>query len=148
MFQLDNHFDLPIYNIECSIFDYDIIKNKSYHKNNTPQPLIKVEDYKSARIVDVKFSEMRAKSYNTIDQIFPVKNCLYYGIIRARNQTVFAKMTILIIGKGDYFGFQIMDLKGNILKEDINKEMPKEISDKIKFRLNSIPTNISLLLEN
>nr|WP_314895590.1 hypothetical protein [uncultured Flavobacterium sp.] len=148
MFQLDNKFDLPLYNIQCDIFDYDIIKNKSYHKNNSTQHSIKLNDYKSARILSEEFSEIGAKRFITIDRIFPVKDCIYYANIRARNQTVIAKLTILIVGNGDYFGFQIVDQKGKILEEDINKLMPKEISDKIRRRLNSIPNNLSLTLEN
>lgn len=147
MFQLDNFFDLPLYNINCNIYDYEIIKNKSYYRSNTLRPYIKLNDYKGAKIVDTEFSEINAHNFITIDQIFPVKNSLFYAVIRARNQTVIAKMTILIVGQGDYFGLQIFDKKGKLLKEDINNEMPKAISDQVKIRLESIPSNMSLNLE-
>lgn len=51
------------------------------------------------------------------------------------------------MGQGDYYGFQIMDQKGNLLEEDINKAMPKEISNMIRQRLNSIPNTPSYSLE-
>lgn len=148
MFQLNNEFDLPIYNIECEIKDYDMIKNKTYHKNNDKNlSYIKMSDYNNATIIDKNFHEMAPKTWKAIATTFPVRNCLYHAVIRTRNKTVIAKMTTLIIGDGDYFGFQILDLKGKILKEDINPEMPNAISDLIKKHLESVPTNVKLIIE-
>jgi len=150
MFQLENLFDMPLYNISCNIYDYEMIKKKSYHNpTDVLRPCIKLDDYHAAKIVERTFPEINAHNYITIDQIFPVKSCLYYAVVKARNQTVIAKMTILTIGQGDYYGFQILDLKGKVLKEDINSAMPKPISDKIKQRLNSIPSKMALtIVEN
>ena len=148
MFQLENHFDLPVYSIDCDIYNYELISPKFYRKNNNKELFIKIEDYKNAEVIQIKYPELRANGHYTIDRVFPVNDCLYYSYVRTRSKTVFIKMTILIVGQGDYFGFQVFDKNGQLLKEDINKEMPKEISNKIRSRLNSIPTNISLTIEN
>lgn len=147
LFQLENHFELPIYNIEGEVFDYDLIKDKSYYKNGFPDPFIKFNDYKASKILDIHFQEIPANKYKTIDQQFMVKDGGYHVKIHARNQTIIEKIAVLKIGKGYYYGFQVLNLKGKILKQDINEEMPMEIKAKVIQRLNSIPNNMKLNMD-
>lgn len=146
LFQLENDFDFPLYNIKITVFDYDKIKKNIYTDKLLSEKHIKIDDYKDAKILETDFSEIPAKQYITIDQQFPVRSGNYYITIHCRNLTIVEKITVLRIGQGNYYGFQVLSLKEDILKQDIKDEMPKEIKTKIIESLNSIPNNLKVQL--
>jgi hypothetical protein len=148
LFQLENNFELPIYNIEGLVYDYEIVKQKSFYKERFPEPFIKLDDLKAARILDIRFDAVPANKYRTFEKEFTAKDGSYYIIIHARNQAVVEKIAVLKVGEGFTYGFQVLNLKGEILKQDIKKDLPSEIKAKVIQRLNSIPNNMKFNIDD
>lgn len=138
---------ITLYIIQEQIFDYDILEDKSYKKLGFPDPFIKIDDYKIAKTLDVSYQEIPSKRYRTIDKQFKVREGRYHINIHSRNQTTVEKIVVIKIGEGYYYGFQVLNLKGKILKQLINNDMPHEIKTIVIERLKSIPNFLKFNLD-
>ena len=147
VFQVENDFDYPLYNVSIDVFDYDILQSKSHFESGLSEVMIKIDDYKKAKIMEINYQEIPSKEYRTIDKKFIEKEGRYLINIHSRNMTTVERIAILKLGEGYYYGFQVINLKGEVLKQLIKEDMPEEIRKLVIDKLKSIPNNMKYILE-
>ena len=146
IFQLDNKFEMPIYNISCEIIDYNILSSKTYSKPTEKLPFIKYSDYyDKAYLLNLKYPEIQGKNSVFFSQdVFKTNETRYFVKIHTRNRNILEKIAIFKIGNKSFFGYAIYDTHGNKLYEKIDDEYHNAIKQKLIRNLESMPNVLEL----
>lgn len=146
IFQLNNKFEMPIYNISCDIIDFDILSSKTYTKPSEKLPFIKYSDYyDNAYFLNLKYPEIQGKHEVAFTQdVLKTKNLRYYARISTRNRNILEKITIFQIGDNSFCGYAIYDMRGNKLYEKIDGGIHNAIKQKLIHNLESMPNVLEL----
>lgn len=143
--KIENSFELPIYNIDFKIMDYDMIEKLSYYNSEKKLREISEKDYYNSIIFNKEISELPPKQWNSFESKIFQRSFRFHLNIRTRNGVFIEKIVAIeIINDFFWYGFQLFDKKGNLLYENINKEMKPEFKKMIQKQLATIPVNLKL----
>nr|MBC7614308.1 hypothetical protein [Pseudopedobacter sp.] len=145
--KIENNFDLPLYNINFSIKDYDMIENLSYYGSDNKVRRISEKDYYNSILFKKEMNEIPPHQWNSFESKIPQKPFRFHINIRTKNGVFIEKVVAVEIIKGYFwYGFQLFDNKGNLLLENIKKDMIPSYKKMVLKALKTIPVNLELQL--
>lgn len=147
VFQMRNDFDFPVYDIEALIYDYDLIDSKTYQISGDDIKSIKISDLNKAKFFVGSKPVIPGHEYRTIDIHYPLKKGRYYIQIHTRKSVAITKLTMLILNNELFYGLQVVNKEGILLKEEMSRNVPQETKSEILRLLESIPNNLNLQLD-
>jgi hypothetical protein len=145
--KIENNFDFPLYNINLSIKDYDMIEKSSYFGSDNKVRRISEKDYYNSVIFKKEMNELPPHQWNNFESKIGQKPFRLHMNIRTRNGVFIEKVVAVEIIKGYFwYGFQLFDNKGNLLVENIKKDMSPSYKKIVLKTLKTIPINLELQL--
>lgn len=144
-----NDSDFPLSQFNANVYNYNILQQHIINRPNR-DPAIKRSLWDSAQVTFFSSADIppNAKYGSNHDITLPWGEKRYYVIMGTRSQRFTQKMVAMKIGvDGNFWGYQVFDVKGTLLKERIDglRSMPsgqeKEI---VRKELAKIPTELKL----
>jgi hypothetical protein len=137
-----NDFELPIYNIHIEGFDYDRLASKKFKfsLNGENKDAISAEDFSESLVFTYDSELLRSGGGEGSKTEYEVKNSKYYITINTKSIVVVQKVVMHIYEGRMYVAYQIVALKGGILKEHFyDAQINESGKEFIRGKLNEIP---------
>lgn len=146
-----NEFDLPIYNVHIEGIDFDLLNSKKYTflLDGKQKEGVSASDIKSS-IIFIYDAALINPGGGEVDNDtkYEIKKSKYYIAINTKNKTLVQKTVIDQFEGKFYVAFQIVDMKGRILKEHFyDSQISKAAKSFIKAKLNEIPNKLSYYIK-
>ena len=155
-FIIYNDGEFPMYDIDGTMYNYDILRQKEVDtkgmggefEKHPDYKMIKYDDYKSANILSVKLS-LPPKSMRYIDHKFPLQESNYCFIINSRNGLITERIAFVKdTDKKFLFIIEIFDAEEKLLKRIVGKYVNEKNKDKIENAINKIPKSLKYVFMN
>jgi hypothetical protein len=146
--ELENNSDLPIYYVSCHVMDYDKIEPSIYTKANSNIKFVTQKDLDNSIIFNYTFSEMSPHVREQLGFDFDLKSGRYRAKLSTRNIKLVQKIALLNVGKETYYGYKTVTYEGKTIFETKFIGVPQAIKKILKEQLESIPTDLTLTLQN
>lgn len=157
MFILYNDGEFPLYEVEATIYDYAILKQKEIEnkglggefEKHPEHKLIKVDDYKSATVLKTNNNQVAAKKHVYIDAKFPLKESKYCVIINTRNGTISERIAILKDEAAKFiFIIEVYNSQDKLLKRIEGEFVNNNNRAIIEKAINEIPKSLKYAFIN
>ncbi len=143
-FQMANNFDLPIYDLKVEMYDYDLIKLKTFKALGNIDH-IKPSDLQKARIISFQETAIPPRTTKAGFYSPEVKECNFYAKLFTRNRITIEKITVMNDKGFYYFAYQLIDEKtGQTLKIFYSQEISEKAKNILNNRLKNIPNNLEI----
>lgn len=138
-FQMANNFDLPIYDVKVEIYDYDLVKLKTF-KGPRDVDHIKPSDLQNARVISFQETALPPKTTKAGFYSPQARECNFHIKIFTRNKVIIEKITV-INDKGYYYlAYELIE---EVTQQTLKKVYSPGISEKTKVILDKRLMNIS-----
>ena len=155
-FILNNDGEFPLYDIDGTMLDYNILKQKQIENKGMgaefdkyPEfKIIKFDDYKSAVILKLS-EDLPSKSMRYIDLKFPIKEFKYHFILNSRNGTITERIALIKDETAKFiFLVEVFDSKEKLLKRIEGKFVNNLNRNMIEDAINEIPKSLKYVFIN
>lgn len=149
-FDLENKFNLPIYDVNIELYDYDVLMRNTFKGNGEEgKKFIYLNIYRQTRLVQYNIALLSPKTTKTgtNPNDIPVKDYNFYMKIQTRNRSLIQKSTLLYCENGKDSGhYEAIETYDVFTKKCIysyyHPKSTPEIRKKLKDRLKKIPLKL------
>jgi hypothetical protein len=141
VFVVHNRFELPLFDVEAQLFDYNLIEKKKFINPATGKATISEADDRQTLILQTEHSFIGGLQYKgSIGHNFFSTDAKLVGMLYSRGKTVRQKIVFVRINDKVKMGFRVVEpISGKVLIDSIYGAFTPGIKDSITKELDKIP---------
>jgi hypothetical protein len=133
----------PIYNLEITAYDYDLLSKGLTENPFMDVPVISRSEYNNSLLFHHKVEELSPPQTRTIEKRIKLGVARYYIKLHTRSNVHIQRIATAYYDGLIYYGAQLFDINDKLIEQEFSENIPKAAAAELKKKLNTIPLSLS-----